>query len=120
MAIKVYYVDDEPDLLDLFADVFSSDDVEVTTFVDPDTALSVIWEAPPDLLFLDYRLPKTTGSKLACEIEPAIPKVLITGDLATTRDANFIGVFSKPLNFEEISAFIASFVDRTSRGEISG
>jgi len=118
MALKVFYIDDEPDLLDLFSDVFSSPEVEVTTFVDPDVAVSAIRETPPDLLFVDYRLPKTTGAQLAREIAPAIPKVLITGDLATARDPNFVGVFSKPLDIEGIASFIRSYVGRCAANEI--
>lgn len=35
MALKVYYIDDEPDLLELFADLFSSKEIEIKTFADP-------------------------------------------------------------------------------------
>lgn len=108
MAFKVFYIDDEPDLLELFIDLFSSKNVEVVTFLDPEAAVRAIWAEPPDLLFVDSRLPKTTGAQVARLIDPAIPKVLITGDLATVPDPNFSIVFSKPLNIPEIAGFIES------------
>ena len=34
MPLKIYYLDDEPDLLEIFTDTFSSDSIKVTTFSD--------------------------------------------------------------------------------------
>jgi hypothetical protein len=34
MLLKVFYLDDERDLLDIFQDCFSGPEIEITTFLD--------------------------------------------------------------------------------------
>jgi len=110
MPLKVYYVDDEPSLLELFTELFATRDVEIKTFADPMQAVAAIRADPPDLVFLDYRLPKTSGPALAAQIDAKIPKALITGDLLPKPDANFVAVFEKPFREDAIEAFIRSYL----------
>jgi CheY-like chemotaxis protein len=56
MPLKVYYLDDEPELCENFADCFSSECVEVFTFTDAIKAIEFIRSQPPDILFVDFRL----------------------------------------------------------------
>jgi DNA-binding response OmpR family regulator len=112
MPLKIYYLDDELELLEIFSDLFSSDDVVVTTFSDPKTAIEAIKASPPDLLFLDYRLPNTTGDQVALQIDPKIPKAIVTGDLSVTLEAKFDAKYAKPFSIKEVKAFINLYVDR--------
>jgi DNA-binding response OmpR family regulator len=114
VLFRVYYLDDEPDLLEMFADTFGSAEVEVTTFTDPKKAVEAIQSRPPDLLFLDYRLPNTTGDKVALLLDPKIPKALITGDLTVNVEAKFEVKFEKPIPIEKVEKFIQFHKSRHS------
>ena len=63
----------------MFADYFSSEDVAVTTFTDPAKVVANCHSNPPDMIFVDYRLPGTTGDEVVKSIAASIPKYLITG-----------------------------------------
>jgi len=112
MPLEIVYLDDESDLCETFIDNFATADVHVTTFVDPDAAIAHVAHAPPDLLFLDYRPPTTTGDAVAMLIDATIPKVLLTGDLHVRPDYPFVGVFHKPFSVTEVATFIAAYVSR--------
>ena len=75
MPLKVYYLDDEKDLCEMFVDYFSNKDVEVTTFTDPLKAIAHSLNHPPDLIFVDYRLPGTTGDEVAKSLGASVPNV---------------------------------------------
>ncbi len=111
MSFKIYYLDDEPDLLEIFVDTFTSDGVHITTFTDPVMAIAEITLNPPDLLFLDFRLPNTNGVEFARRLDPSIPKALVTGDISVKHDDVFLAIFEKPMNTKAIEAFIRSHID---------
>jgi DNA-binding response OmpR family regulator len=112
MAIRLVYVDDETDLLELFADMFSSPEVRIETYSDPVRAIEAIRANPPDLLFLDHRLPRTTGDQIARQLDPEIPKALVTGDVTVLLESRFEAVFEKPFPIAKVREFIQSYVDR--------
>ena len=112
MPLKIVYLDDEPGLCEIFVDNFSSPDVSVDTFTNPEAAVKAINESLPDLVFLDYRLPGTTGDEVASRLSAVIPKVLITGDLAVMSTKSFVKVFHKPFDFTEMELFIQGYLDR--------
>jgi DNA-binding response OmpR family regulator len=116
MFLEVYYLDDEVDLLELFTDIFASPEVRITTFSDPQKAEHAIQERAPDLLFLDQRLPGTTGDQIALRLDPAIPKVLITGDVIVKVEARFEAIFPKPFAIDQVRAIIEAHLAR-KRGQ---
>ena len=109
MQFKIYYIDDETDLLEIFEDTFSSEDVCITTFDDPEIALNAIKQQPPHLMFVNYRLPFTNGVEFAKKVAKNIPVALITGDLSVEMETGFQKVFTKPYATEEVANFISSF-----------
>lgn len=109
MALKVFYLDDEADLCELFQESFESEKVSVTTFCDPEQFVQEVQVNAPHLVLLDYRLPHTNGEEVGRRIDPNIPKALITGDLLVEVPPNFLKVFSKPFNFNEMESFIEEF-----------
>lgn len=111
MPLKVYYLDDEPDLLEIFSDTLSNEMVEVTTFLDPNKFVTAVSSQPPDLVFLDFRLPSTTGLDIARKLDPDIPKAMVTGDLAVKADPVFTAYFEKPIKFLEVQVFIQKFIN---------
>lgn len=113
MPIKIYYLDDEVDLLSVFTDTFSSPTIEVITFSDPEKAIEAINSGSPDLVFLDYRLPNMTGIDIAKRIRTNVPLILLTADSGVLNDSKtnslFKAVFTKPFPVEKIEKFIQSF-----------
>jgi len=107
MPFKIYYLDDEADLLEMFVDAFAEPGIEITTFATPAEAQLAIKNCPPDLLILDYRLPKITGDQIALGLDPKILKVLITGDLSVSPKANFARIFHKPYTTLEMRDFLS-------------
>lgn len=106
MSFKIYYVDDEPELLEIFIECFASPELSISTFTDPYYAAGIIRSSPPDLLILDYRMPEMTGDELAQAVSPLIPKIMITGDLELIPKSKFIKIFRKPYNLLELKALI--------------
>lgn len=117
MPLKVVYLDDEPVLCEIFSDLFSSPQIEVKTFTDPSLAIKFINENVPDVIFLDYRLPGTTGDEVAQLLPPAIPKFLITGDTKVDTKYNFAQLFHKPYKEEEIVSAILSVTTQRSKSK---
>lgn len=106
MSLKIYYLDDEPDLLEMFVDLFSAPDRDIITFSDPKTAIETIQKSPPDILFIDFRLPNITGDQIALMLDPKIPKVLITGDMQVKCVYRFDAIFDKPYREAQVEEMI--------------
>jgi DNA-binding NtrC family response regulator len=112
MPLKIYYLDDENDLLEMFSDTFSSANRSISTFSDPNTAMEAVRQNPPDILFIDYRLPNYTGDQIAQELDPKLPKVLITGDMQVNSKYKFLAVFEKPYRTSQIE----DLLDKLEKG----
>jgi len=110
MSINVYYLDDEETLCEIFSEMLGSSEVKVTTFVQASDAIECCKNNPPDLFFIDYRLPGTTGDLVAFEIAERIPKVLVTGDLSFDSSYKFQNVISKPCDFEKVKKLIETYL----------
>ncbi|MFN7685552.1 MAG: response regulator [Oligoflexia bacterium] len=104
--LKVYYLDDEQDLLDVFSETLSSPQVQVRTFSDPAALIEAVQEAPPHLLFLDYRLPRTTGDAVAQKLDASVPKVLVTGDVLIHTQVQYLAVLTKPFELKAVRELI--------------
>jgi CheY-like chemotaxis protein len=109
MALKVLYLDDEPDLCNIFQEEFSSSEVQVTIFSDVQQAIEAVQQFKPDLIFLDYRLPGTTGDQVAQQMPKEIPKYLISGDQTVDSSYTFQKIFNKPVDPEVIRALFEKF-----------
>lgn len=115
MPLKVYILDDEPDICQVFKDNFTTSDIEIQTFVDPKNLLEAIRLTPPDLIFMDYRLIRTTGDEVAKSIKILIPMALITGDLEVKDLSKFEKKFNKqPFPWTEIENYLKDHLNRKS------
>ncbi len=110
MPFKIYYLDDEPELLEIFLDCFTSPELLISTFTDPKHAIRVIQQSPPDLLILDYRMPEMTGDEVAQKVEKSIPKIMITGDLEVVPKSDFLKIFRKPYSLHELKELIDGYL----------
>jgi DNA-binding NtrC family response regulator len=102
MPLNVWYIDDEPDLCELFFEIFSTDEIVITTFTNPNVAIEQAQISPPDILIVDYRLPNTTGDQVAQQFPLELPKYLMTGDITVVTSYKFLKVFPKPYLEEDI------------------
>jgi CheY-like chemotaxis protein len=92
----------------LFAEEFSVRGVEVTAVSDVAEALKAVAASPPHVIFLDYRLPGTTGDEVAKKLPPEIPKYLVTGDIVVHTTYEFAGILRKPTDPKQILAVLES------------
>lgn len=106
MALKILYLDDEPELCEAFVDNFGSPDILITTCTDAQTASDVFAKNKFDLIFFDYRLPGTTGDLLAQALKPTCPTYLITGEISVQTQFPFTKVFPKPFIMRELESII--------------
>ncbi len=117
MLLKVWYVDDEFDLCEVFSDFFSSAEVEVKTFVSHLAALQEAKINPPDLLFLDYRLKGATGDWVAQQMDPAIPKYLVTGEASPPCKYPYLKVIYKPYRRQDLDEIIQQYLDLKQKAQ---
>lgn len=106
MPLNVLYLDDEPALCEIFADEFSSKDIIVMTFTDPKEALVAALKTPPDVIFVDYRLPRTTGDLVAQAMSSKVPKYLVTGENSVNTIYEFTAVFTKPMDIKAVRSVL--------------
>ncbi len=104
--LLIYYLDDEIDLCEIFFEAFSNDAVEIKTFLLAEDFLNAYAQLKPDLIFLDFRLKKTTGEEVAKQLDSAIPIYLISGDQNSSHEFQFIKIISKPYQFADIREII--------------
>ena len=111
--LNVVYIDDEPDFCILFRELFENDDYNISTFIDCTTACKSIFENKPDLIFIDYRMPKTNGDIVSASIDSKIPKVLITGELNINPTYPFYRILHKPYSHDEVRQILKTFYLKT-------
>lgn len=103
MAIlNVFFLDDEVMLRDIVWEEFSTPEIKITCFSDPELAIAEANKNPPDVIIIDYRLVGYTGELVAMAIPQKITKYLITGELNIETKYKFDAVIKKPFNFEEL------------------
>lgn len=115
MALKLLYVDDEPDIREIAAMALELDgDMAVTACASGEEALAAVAAARPDLVLLDVMMPGLDGPGTLARLRetPAgrdLPVVFITAK-AGSRDAErflslgAIGVIAKPFDPMRLAA----------------
>jgi DNA-binding response OmpR family regulator len=106
MRKKVYYLDDEIDLCNMFREFIETEEIEVSTFTSATVAIAACAESPPDLIIIDYRLSDTTGDVVANAIDSSIEKILVTGELEKPQHEVFSQVITKPFSLIELQSVI--------------
>lgn len=93
---KALVVDDEPDALELFADILSSDGYEVRTAQSGEEALGMINGYVPDVILLDIRLPGIDGLEVARRLSARRPEDPIPVVAVTALDASSVSSTPSP------------------------
>lgn len=105
MADKLVFIDDEPDLCDLYVALFSDESTEIKAFTDPFEAVDYIADNEVTMCFIDYRMPKINGVQLRKKLSQDLPCILLTGEIKKPDHDGFVAVLNKPLtevSFREV------------------
>lgn len=125
MPIKILIVDDDPDIRDVLRLTLSEENYEVIEAEDGETALKSITTKSPDLVLLDYKIPKLDGREVLRRIKKDLllrhlPIIMLTGkgdikDKVGGIDAGADDYIVKPFEPKELLARIRMIVRRTER-----
>ncbi|MEM0962138.1 MAG: sigma-54 dependent transcriptional regulator [Bacteroidota bacterium] len=117
---RIYVVDDDPKIGELFAKVLGRDGYQTKGFTAAAALLETIDDgAPPDLVLTDLMMPDTSGMELIGELRErglSIPVIVMTAhsSVQTAVEAMRLGAFhylQKPVNLEEMRALLAKALD---------
>lgn len=116
----ILFVDDEPDNLKSFGEIFTDAGYDVILKPDGRAALAVFREgADVDIAITDFRMPVMDGLEFITELRnvaPALPVIMLTafGGIETYLKSRCLGVFeyvSKPVRPEELLRIVKAALD---------
>ena len=122
MILKVLIVEDENSLLELLKFNFTKDGFKVDTAMDGETALEKILNKAPDLLVLDWMLPKLSGIELCRRIRKNkeiknLPIIMLTArgeedDRLRGLETGADDYITKPFSVNELMARVKAVLRR--------
>ena len=122
MNLKVLIVEDENSLLELLKFNFTKDGFKVDTAMDGETALEKILYKAPDLLILDWMLPKLSGIELCRRIRKNkeiknLPIIMLTArgeedDRLRGLETGADDYITKPFSVNELMARVKAVLRR--------
>ncbi|MBN2831410.1 MAG: response regulator [Candidatus Omnitrophica bacterium] len=125
MAIKILIIDDDPDIRDVLKLTLSEEKYEILEACDGEEALKIIHENQPDLILLDYKIPKVDGREVCRRIKKDLllrhlPIIMVTGkgdinDKVVGMDAGADDYVVKPFEPKELMARIRMILRHTER-----
>jgi len=126
MSFHVLIVEDEPPLIELLRYNLEKDGFDTSVATDGEEALLMIQENEPDLIVLDWMLPKLSGLELCRRLRgPAIgcktPVIMLTargeeGDRVKGLDAGADDYVVKPFSPAELIARVRAVLRRAEPG----
>ena len=125
MAIKILIVDDDPDIRDVLKLTLSEENYEILEAGDGEEALKIVHDNQPDLILLDYKIPKIDGREVCRRIKKDLllrhlPIIMVTGkgdinDKVNGIDAGADDYVVKPFEPKELLARIRMILRHTER-----
>ncbi|MGO8696715.1 MAG: response regulator [Limisphaerales bacterium] len=106
MKKHILSIDDEKDIRELLQEVLTIKGYRVTAVAEPDKAMKVVQEDPPDLIIMDFQIEEGDGFVLIEDIKklgPNIPILLLTG-----------AVFDRTVVRDTIEKKVSRYLDKTS------
>jgi diguanylate cyclase (GGDEF)-like protein len=120
---RILIVDDDPDILDVLRLTIPEQEYEVIQARDGKEALDKVYERPPDLVILDYIMPKMDGQTVCRTLKKDallrhLPIILLTGksdvkDKVQGLDAGADDYIVKPFEPQELMARIRMTLRRS-------
>ena len=125
MAKTILVADDDPDLRDILRSVLEPSGYQVHEAPDGESALQAVRQAPPDLLIVDYMMPRLTGPQV-CErlrqdmVLRHVPIIMLTGksevhDKVHGINAGADDYLTKPFEPQELLARVQMVLRRVDR-----
>ncbi len=118
---KILIVDDDPGVCGLLSEFLTIKGYETLTAEDGQDGFEKAVQSIPNLIFLDILMPKMDGWQALTHLRDHektkdIPVVMLTakGDtdaLLKSETAHAVDYFIKPVNLEELAAFIKRYID---------
>jgi DNA-binding response OmpR family regulator len=115
--VRILYIDDETDLLDLAASFFEDENLPIETASHFDEAIKLIRENQYDLIISDAKMPSGSGFELFKIIKSEGyfkgKSILVTGNLDNQTESNKNGfdlVIYKPIKFQELIDSVKSLL----------
>jgi diguanylate cyclase (GGDEF)-like protein len=125
MAIRILIVDDEEDIRDVLRIILEGEGYEVVEATNGEEGLKMINSRAPDLVLLDYKMPKMTGLEVCAKIKKDLllrhlPVLMVTGkgeinDKIDGIDSGADDYIVKPFEPKELLARIRMVIRRTVR-----
>lgn len=111
---KIFHVDDEQEILEIFKDFLEYKGHEVRSFLTGEELLENLEPGKVDIVISDFNMPKMNGNEVirnVKSIDPDIPVMLLSGCLEqqTCIDAVNYGAFAlleKPMNMNQVETTI--------------
>lgn len=123
MPVKILIVDDEADIRDVLKITLEAENYEVIEAKNGEEALKIIQTKSPNLVLLDYKMPKMDGREVCRRIKKDIllrhlPIIMVTGkgdisDKIDGIDAGADDYIVKPFEPKELLARIRMIIRRT-------
>ena len=123
MSASVLIVDDEPEILNTTKWAFEMAGFKVHTAASAEEALPQAESFRPEVLLIDYKLPKMNGLELLSKVRAWIPNavaIMITGlthqseDLEEeSRRLGAVGFLHKPLQLEQVLKLVKERTRKT-------
>jgi diguanylate cyclase (GGDEF)-like protein len=125
MAIRILIVDDEDDIRDVLRITLEDEGYEVIEATNGEEGLKKIGQVAPDLVLLDYKMPRMTGLEACTRIKKDLllrhlPVIMVTGkgevnDKIDGIDAGADDYIVKPFEPKELLARIRMVIRRSVR-----
>ncbi len=122
-AARVFVVDDEDFIRELYRDVFESTGMTVFSARDGDEAVRVFksMKARPDIIIMDHRMPGKDGIETTKEIrmiDPTVPIIFSSADITIREEALQAGAVSfwaKPFPCSLLVSAMRDIIDARKR-----
>lgn len=123
MPTTILVTDDDPDMRDILRSILEPAGFQVVEASDGETALEIIRRHPPDLLILDYAMPRMDGPQVCRALREDLllrhlPIIMLTGrgelpEKVQGIDAGVDDYVTKPYEPEELLARVRMVLRRT-------
>lgn len=126
--LKVLVIDDEPDVIEVVAEILAADGHAVTTAQTGAQALNFLGARTFDVVLSDLRMPELDGPNLYKVLEERHPAIcrriaFITGDTMSPRVSRFLTVsgrpyIEKPVAPDEVRSLVRNIAEETGPSDL--
>lgn len=114
--MRILVADDEPDLVDIYSRALTENGFEVFLASTGNEAVTKFIESKPEIIILDYRMPRGNGLEAAAEIlamKPSAKIIMLTADGAVLEEAEQIGIelfLEKPVSLRALTTSVRTLL----------